>query len=150
MDCEELATWWDEAFAQTVWSAAWGRAIEGLTAEHAAWRPAPGRHSIWEIVNHMSHWHEYFVHRAEGGAPAEEAALDQLNWQRIEDVNDEAWRAAVARFNASHALVSKTMRKGTTPPKPELDLRYLLLHDSYHIGQVMFIRSLLALKPLES
>jgi hypothetical protein len=36
------------------------------------------------------------------------------------------------------------------PPKPQLDLRYLLMHDCYHVGQIMYIRSLQGLPPLET
>jgi uncharacterized damage-inducible protein DinB len=152
MDRRELVEWWDEAADGAVWWAPWSRAVEGLTAEQAAWKPAPDRHSIWQLVNHMSFWREYLVHRAEGGAPSTEEDLHRQNWQEPAEVSEEAWRAARSRFTESHAKVRAVLANPATPPppEPELDLRYLLPHDSYHVGQIMFIRALLGMKPLES
>jgi len=152
MDGIELAEWWDEAFEKSVWWAAWREALEGLSAEQAAWRPAPGRHSIWQLLAHMTFWHEYFVHRTLGGAPHTKEELDRLNWQEPPEVNGDAWRAARDRFAGSHARVREIMADPATPPppKPELHPRYLLFHDSYHFGQVMYIRALLGLEAMES
>lgn len=47
----------DEAFEEAAWhgSNLLG-SIRGLSVEAAAWRPAPGRHNIWEIVLHCAYW----------------------------------------------------------------------------------------------
>lgn len=145
----ELAEWWNEAFTEGVWWAPWRDALEGLTAVQAAWKPAPGRHSIWQIVAHMTHWHEYFAHRNEGGAPLDEQELERRNWQEIDDTSDSAWNAARDRFAASHADVGRLLAS-PEPLDPQLDLRYLYAHDCYHVGQVMYIRSLMGLAALES
>src|SRR6187549_87035 len=58
MDRELLTKWWGEAWDEGLWAAAWGKAIDGLTAKQAATQPAPGRKSIWQIVNHMIFWRE--------------------------------------------------------------------------------------------
>ena len=153
MDRHELAAWWDEAWSECVWWAPWRDAIEGLTAEQAAWRPAPGRHSIWDLVNHMTYWHEYFAHRVSGGAPTTEEALEEASWRAPTEITEAAWQATRARFAASHARVRAVMtdpEHPPAPPKPQLDLRYLLFHDCYHVGQVMYIRALLGLAPLET
>src|SRR3712207_2441682 len=36
--------------------------IRGLSAADAAWRPARGRHNVWEIVVHAAYW-KYAVTR---------------------------------------------------------------------------------------
>lgn len=151
MDRTELAKWWEEAFAEGVWWAPWRSAIDGLTAAQAAWQPVPGRHSIWEVVNHLIFWQEYVVHRIQGGAPRAEADVAALNWQPLSDTSDAAWHATVRRFAECHAVVHEAMLNPGTPPppKPPLDLRYLLLHVNYHVGQIMYVRSLLGLAPLE-
>lgn len=152
MDYHEIAAWWDEAQDAEVWWAPWARAVDGLTAEQASWRPAPGRHSIWELVNHMTFWREYFVKRNTGAEPLSMEEVDRLNWQTPPVINDEAWAAARQRFLDSHARVRETMTgtPGPEPPKPQLNLRYLLFHDCYHVGQIMYIRALLGLEALES
>lgn len=152
MNQQDLAHWWDEAFNETVWWAAWRRVLEDLTAAEAAWQPAPGRRSIWQIVNHMIHWREYFVHRNRGGAPMDEQTLEAHNWQEITDFSESAWVDTRKRFSTSHALVAELLADPNRPdpPKPQLHPRYVLFHDTYHMGQVMFLRALLGKPSLES
>lgn len=152
MDRSELAQWWDEAFTEGVWWAPWRGALEGLTAEEAAWQPTPDRHSIWQMVEHMIFWQEYFADRNEGAEPRSEQEVSRLNWQPNPEPDEAAWRRARERFATSHARVRRLLQDPQTPapPKPQLDLRYLLLHDSYHIGQVMYVRALLGKEALEA
>jgi hypothetical protein len=43
----------DEAFDRKSWHGPNLRnSIRGLTAAQATWRPAPGRHNIWELTLH--------------------------------------------------------------------------------------------------
>jgi len=35
------------------WQPSLSKALEGLTAAQAAWKPSPARHSIWQIVRHL-------------------------------------------------------------------------------------------------
>jgi uncharacterized damage-inducible protein DinB len=151
MDRMRLVEWWDEAFNEGVWWAPWRDALADLTADEAAWQPAPNRHTIWDLVRHMTFWNEYFVYRNQGGTPYSQEAVDGKNWQPLEDASEDAWRAARDRFAASHAQVRAALADPSIPPppKPQLDLRYLLMHNSYHIGQVMYIRALLGRQPLE-
>lgn len=41
-------------------------ALRGLTARQAAWRPAPGRHNIWELVVHAAYWKYAVARRVRG------------------------------------------------------------------------------------
>ena len=53
----------DEAFDKKSWHGPNLRgAIRGVTAAQAAWRPAPDRHSIWELTLHAAYW-KYVVRR---------------------------------------------------------------------------------------
>lgn len=151
MDRGELLQWWNEACNEGVWWAPWNRILEDLSAAEAAWAPAPGRHSIWQIVEHMIFWREYFAHRVEGGAPSSEAEVEARNWQASAARTDDGWRATRDRFAASHARIGALLANPSTPPppKPQLDLHYVLLHDCYHAGQVMYLRSLLGKPSLE-
>ncbi|HEM45638.1 MAG TPA: hypothetical protein ENO23_01200, partial [Alphaproteobacteria bacterium] len=53
----------DEAFDRSAWHGAtlWGT-LRAVRSEEAAWRPAPHRHSIWEIALHCAYW-KYVVRR---------------------------------------------------------------------------------------
>jgi len=53
----------DEAFDKTSWHGPNLRgSIRGVDAGLAAWRPAPGRHNIWELTLHAAYW-KYAVRR---------------------------------------------------------------------------------------
>ena len=59
MQRDELLKLWNDAWTEGLWAAAWGKAIDDLTPAQATWTPAPGRHSIWQIVNHVIFWREH-------------------------------------------------------------------------------------------
>ena len=47
----------DEAFDRRSWHGTNLRgSIRGLPRSTAAWRPAPDRHNIWELVVHAAYW----------------------------------------------------------------------------------------------
>src|SRR2546425_7695785 len=58
MDQQTLVRIWEEAWTDGIWYASWEKAIDA-TAAQAAWKPEPGRHSIWQILNHMLFWQDY-------------------------------------------------------------------------------------------
>src|SRR6185503_3362504 len=66
-DRELFAKWWNEAWSSGLWAASWSKSIDDLSPQQAAWSPAPGRHSIWQIVLHMAFWRETWLRRVESG-----------------------------------------------------------------------------------
>src|SRR5918993_3424020 len=89
----------DQAFDRKSWHGTNLRgSIRGLTAAEAAWRPAPGRHSVWELVVHAAYW-KYAVRRRLTGEKRGSFALEGSNWFPRPDAGDEAaWKADVARL----------------------------------------------------
>jgi hypothetical protein len=59
---ELVIKWWDEAWTEGLWAAAWSKSLNDLTPAQAAWRPPATvggeRHSIWQLVLHMIFWRE--------------------------------------------------------------------------------------------
>lgn len=145
--------WWDHTWAAE--GAVWARALEGLTAEQAAWSPpnAPGvadtagvRRSVWQIVEHMIFWRENMVLRAEGqNAPTREAFLAR-NFPEIRDRSEGPWADTRRRFDDSHRAVGAAVRAW---PERAGQAMELLPHDAYHIGQVCYLRAMLGLAPLQ-
>src|SRR5579871_7032841 len=68
------------------WQPPLSGALRGLTAAEAAWKPAPPRHSIWQIVRHLILWKRGVLQEWDGDTPAG-AALRAAEWQEI-------WRSA--------------------------------------------------------
>lgn len=135
-------------------------AMEELTATQAAWRPSSKRKSIWEIVNHVAFWTEYIVSRMAGEPPRPSGWYKDLQWQSIPEVKEDGWRAAIRRLRDAHEALKAELAKRTDE---QLDqplaggrtplYAYILIdvtHRSYHCGQIMYLRALQGLPPLEA
>lgn len=149
---------WDYVFEKEAWHVPLATAIRDLTAAKAAWKPAPQRHSIWQIVDHLSLWKEYFAGRLRGepvGRPSDWAK--DRDWQEIPEVTEQAWQASVRRLmNARAALKAEFAQRtdddlerplpGSESTDPLYTVFYTVLgeaeHDAYHCGQICYIRAL--------
>ena len=148
MDRETLLKLWDESWDQGIWIAPWSKAVSGLTAAQAAWRPAAGRHSIWQNVNHVCLWREHTVAKAMGGPGLPREILEERNFEQPEGhaATSEAWVMTVGRLKATHDGV----RKLIADPAGALERpTYHLGHDCYHLGQIMQLRAMQGLPPIE-
>jgi uncharacterized damage-inducible protein DinB len=140
---EYLLKTWDEGWEKSAWWPAFSIVFQDLTPQQAAWKPAPQRHSIWQILNHMCFWREVCVRRVRGEKPPDDE-LERRNWEEPTEVTDQSWRQALARFEQSQRLV----REALADESLELNqLRYLLPHDAHHVGQVTYLRAMQGLPP---
>jgi len=144
VDQQTLAKMWEEAWTDGVWYASWEKAID-VPAPQAAWKPLPGRHSIWQIVNHMLFWQDYTLRTLAGDKPGGEE-VDRRNWEEPSDSGAPAWAQTQQRFAESCRVVLGAMRAGG---KGLERLVYHLPHESYHMGQIMYLRAMQGLPPLE-
>jgi uncharacterized damage-inducible protein DinB len=143
---ELLQSFWNNAWTEGLWAASWNKSIEGLTPEQAAWSPAPGRHSIWQIVLHMVFWRENELRRFATGTPPSAEEVAKLNFPAIPSTTQAAWDAARAR------LLETQNRLAAIYADPSRDLeraKYLIPHDAYHFGQINYLRALQSLPPIE-
>jgi uncharacterized damage-inducible protein DinB len=146
MDRPALLKWWTEAWTQGLWAASWSKAVAGLTPQQAAWTPSPGRHSIWQVVEHMMFWREDNLRRLAGGAKPTPDQLAAGNFPRITDASEKAWADTLRRFQDSQRRIGAAI----ADPKNSLErIAYLLPHDAYHFGQIMYLRAMQDLPPIE-
>lgn len=143
---EWVITWWEEAWNDGLWAASWSKSIEGLTAKQAAWQPAPGRHSIWQIVLHMIFWRDSWLHRVATGEKPTPESIERLNFPPIPEITEEAWETTRRRFTETQARAAQGMRNMSADADP---LMYFLPHDCYHFGQINYLRAMQGLKPIE-
>ena len=152
----------DEAFEKKAWHGPNLRGtIRGLTAAEAAWRPAPGRHSVWELVVHAAYW-KYAVRRRLSGEKRGSFAREGSNWFPRGDAGDtrgsdegareRAWQADVRLLVDEHrklrAQVAQLSDRDLDRPSPGVKttprvlVRGIAAHDLYHAGQISLIKRL--------
>ena len=97
-DRELLLSFWNAAWSEGLWAAAWSKSVDNLTPAQAAWSPAPGRHSIWQIVLHMIFWRENELRRFATGQPPSAKEVEELNFPTLTDTSQIAWDKACERL----------------------------------------------------
>ena len=128
--------------------------LAGVSAAEASTRIAPGTHTIWEIVEHMTAWTEAVAARVRGaGAKAPERG----DWPSVTERTDAAWTAALASLKAARAELLAEIEssheediqihvKNHSPPFADTGLSRagtvagLIDHDAYHLGQIAMIK----------
>ncbi|HEV2281317.1 MAG TPA: DinB family protein [bacterium] len=129
-------------------------ALRGLTAAEAAWKPAPARHSIWQIVRHLTLW-KRGVLDAWDGDPPDGRHLDAADWQDANgsEADWERDRRALLDISAQFltraealddAGLSRNIVWYKNGPAQPLAMRLVrtTTHDVYHAGQIMYVRAL--------
>jgi uncharacterized damage-inducible protein DinB len=149
MSKEILLNQHTSCYDENGWFVALTGALEGVTAEQAAWKPQNIDNSIWETVNHIIFWNERWLQRYRG----------ELN--RPEDVENKGtfkseetdWQATLEKLNAvmdewREKLESIDDTKLESPVNAEYQapwwspLAHQNIHNAYHVGQIVFLRKL--------
>ena len=129
-------------------------ALRGVTAVQARWRPAPGRHTIWELALHAAYW-KYAVRRRLLGAALPGFARHPANWPDMPaPANEAAWKADRELLGVEHQLLLETVedfpvkRLGGRSGRKRWSYGDLiigiLMHDAYHAGQIQIMKRLYA------
>lgn len=127
-------------------------ALRGVSAEVAAWKPYPDRHSIWGLALHVAYWN-YAVERRLTDAPAGGFPLSPSNFPEPSGDDARAWaedRRLVKRFHDSllDALSSVDPARLDEPAGDDTDTTVadlvtgVVLHDTYHAGQIQIMKRL--------
>ncbi|MCL4811415.1 MAG: DinB family protein [Vicinamibacteraceae bacterium] len=148
----------DQAYDHRSWHGTNLRgSIRRITPAQVAWRPAQGRHSIWEIVVHTAYW-KYAVWRRLTGERRGSFPLKGSDWfARPDEFDARAWHADVALLGHMHARLREAVaalpadRLGRRAPGSPFTFSDLVAgaaaHDLYHAGQIQLLKRL-AVSPL--
>lgn len=146
MERETLMQMWDESWAGGIWFGPWSKALEGLTARQAAWQPQPGRHSIGQLVAHVAFWREVTIDLLEGRPEPAADVVARSNFPAFDGGDEAVWTATRARLESTH----RRLRAAIADPKQSIErVRYHLVHDSNHLGQILYLRGLQGMDPIE-
>jgi len=144
-----ILTLLDEAYSQKTWHGPnLLQSLKGVTAKQAAWRPAPGRHNIWELTLHAAYWKYAARRRLEGGQRGSFVLKGTNFFSRPEKgkVSEADWQADRAILENEHHTLDQAAGKILRSPNAKKHLRTLYgvaFHDVYHAGQIRLLRRLM-------
>lgn len=160
MGNEQLLALVEEGFQKPAWHGPNLRsALRGLNTQQAIWRPADGRHNIWEIAVHTAYW-KYAVTRRLTQSKKHSFPEKGRDWF-VRGGTKLANREAAKRWKSDLALLKRMhqeLRKAITNlkdldstrsvrgnrPKVIRNVIGIAMHDVYHAGQIQLLRKLYA------
>ncbi|OIU71722.1 DinB family protein [Rossellomorea aquimaris] len=139
-------------------------ALKDLDSKHASWQPPGGGNTIWQIVNHLNYYNVVLVNQLKDPISPKKAASGKAvygdigepadpEWESIlavdtfgarGDLEDtEKWEAVLAETRQIFGDLRKTLEQGNDRQLDEERIGRLarqMLHNAYHIGQIVLIR----------
>ena len=156
-DLHRLIGLLDEAYFGPAWHGPSLRgALRAVTPAQSLWRPAPGRHNIWELAVHAAYW-KYTVRRQVLGLKPGSFAEKGSNWfDRTPAASGStlvaAWRRDRAALEREHRKLREALLAfpaadlDRKPPSGRHSWRRMIagvaLHDVYHAGQIQLLKRL--------
>src|SRR5688572_23685180 len=135
----------DEGYSASAWHGTTLRgSLRGVTAGEAAKRPAPGRHSIWELAVHAAYW-KYTVWRKLTGAKRGSFPRAGSNWLPIPSPpTAAAWKRDIHLLALWHRDLRTAVENldALTPRRRRL-IAGIALHDAYHTGQIQLVKRMI-------
>ncbi len=143
----------DQAFVRRAWHGPnLLGSLRGLEVPLASYRPAPGRHNIWELAVHAAYW-KYAVWRLLVGADRGGFPEKGSNWfPRPVESSASALKADLALLKRMHRELDAAVaafdpaRLEESVPSGKWTFRATILgvasHDLYHAGQVQLLKRL--------
>ena len=116
-------------------------AVEGLTPQQASWTDGSGNHSVGQLANHLIFWNRQELAKFKGETPEKFSgnndetfsSFDAKKWaetvKQLDDVMTEWEKAVEAADDAKLAKWASV-------------IAHIGAHNSYHIGQMIFVRKL--------
>ena len=159
---KQLVALVEEGFQKAAWHGPNLRsALRGISVDEAVWRPAKGRHNIWEITVHAAFW-KYTVTRRLTGNRKHDFPEKGRNWfprdgSRLAKKDAaKLWKSDLALLANTHrelcraiagikeSDLDRTLRGGTQTSRR--NIVGIAMHDVYHAGQIQLLRKLYSCK----
>ncbi len=126
--------------------------LRGVSAAEAAWRPAGGRHGIWEVTLHAAYW-KYAVRRMLTGEKRGSFPRKGSNWfAPPASPTDKEWREILALLDDEHRMLAEAAgrlsptelsKRPRGSSRTTANLLYgVASHDVYHTGQIQLLKRL--------
>lgn len=123
--------------------------LGNISAEQASKKIAPGRNSIWQIVNHITSWRENVLLRVQGNKIV---TPNNNYFAEIENISEAEWHKALERLANSQNQWIRFLENFDESQfeniYPSNQMSYyeqihgILQHDAYHLGQIVLLSKL--------
>jgi hypothetical protein len=137
--------------------------VRDLAPDLAGRRPDASPYTVWQLVRHVDYWIQYELDRIAGRAPVYPEHASE-SWPSEPGPRDPAeWPAEVARFDRLLGEMERLAASGEAAlarPVPALHsshgdretsvlevLWQTVVHNSYHVGQIVQLRRMLGAWP---
>jgi uncharacterized damage-inducible protein DinB len=122
--------------------------LDSVTSEQASAHPIAGRHSIWELVLHVTVWSDIARARLRGERIADPTPVE--DWPPVVDVSAAAWASAIDRLRESYRSLAEDVKQldDTRLADKVAGLDYtvsvllhgVIEHGTYHGGQIGILK----------
>jgi uncharacterized damage-inducible protein DinB len=137
-------------FDKNGWFVATKNAINGVTAEQAAWKPEGADNSIHELINHLNYYNNAYLQRFKGVDYEYKAADNDATFDESEA---GSWDAERTRFDVIMNEWREEIEKADeskfdemAPPRNESKWKVVIaninVHGAHHGGQIVLLRKL--------
>lgn len=116
-------------------------------------KPMPDSHSLIELLYHMLTWAEFTLKRIEKDKTRDLAFFEKLDWREVDPKIDD-WDETLAAFIATHQQIIAILQTRDDAFLSEIvdyrqyNFRFMLngliQHNIYHLGQIAYLKKLLA------
>ncbi|MBM7620107.1 hypothetical protein JOC95_001959 [Bacillus tianshenii] len=155
---------YDFCWDTETWFAPLESALDGLNSTDASWQPPGGGNTIWQTVKHLNYYNALLVRQIYDTTTGKEASNDKPTFGDIGEPVDSKWDKILAEdtfgesgdpadsekweaFMLDTRRICEDLRKSLAQVKDsQLDeelagrLARQILHNAYHIGQIVLIR----------
>jgi|SRR5688572_13025974 len=116
-------------------------ALDGVTAEQATWKDGSGNHSIGQLANHLLFWNERQLMKFKG---QKEVPFSGNNEETFNAFDKNQWEQTVKKLNDVLTELEKLVQNADEASLKSWaeTIGNISTHNSYHTGQIIFIRKL--------
>ncbi|MCM3611766.1 DinB family protein [Planococcus sp. MERTA32b] len=133
------------------------KVFDGFDWQQAGEKSGDFPHSIWELLFHMNYWQDFMLDLLNGHTPKSQNP-DEESWPPAPSPESEdEWDSAIAYFlkgleeaeqESTKDLLEKVVA-GREDTRGDC-LQTIVLHNTYHAGQVVFARKIMGTWPPSS
>jgi len=126
--------------------------FSGLDWRAAGSKPRGATHTVHQLLRHMSYWQDWVVAWLEGDSPGLPRHASGSWRAEAGPSSRRDWDEAVRQFRRGLVKLERSCRDADLSPrgpgKSRLEMLHAIAaHNSYHAGQVAFLRQLLGKWP---